>query len=385
MVKAQFKDLFLTVAFLLMIAGVGLIQAGIEIAGGENPLIFSLFRQRPTAAGLRSLEKDMENANWLSQLSQPWMRCTQFALLKETGDKALMGRESWFFYRPSVQYLVEPWPLAGVAADAHGDAVSAIRTFRDRLAERGIQLLLIPAPGKESIYPQYLTARAYQAKTPVYEHTRTILKQLREAGVEILDLYTVYKEAIEKPNENRIPFYLSQDTHWSPTGLELAAQAAALRILERGWIKKGTSEYRLKPITLQRQGDIVRMINLPSSERIFTPEEVHCAQVIRSDNGELYRDSPDAEILVMGDSFLRIFERDEPKAAGFIAHLAYELRTPLTSIVSDGGASTLVRQELSRKSALLAGKKLVIWEFADRDIRFGTEGWQDVPLPAKAQ
>ena len=29
---------------------------------------------------------------------------------------------------------------------------------------------------------------------------------------------------------------------------------------------------------------------------------------------------------------------------------------------------------------LLLNKRLVIWEFAERDIRFGTEGWQIVPL-----
>ena len=52
----------------------------------------------------------------------------------------------------------------------------------------------------------------------------------------------------------------------------------------------------------------------------------------------------------------------------------------LPSIVNDGGASTLVRQELARRPALLLNKKLVIWEFAERDIRFGTEGWQIVPL-----
>ncbi len=30
---------------------------------------------------------------------------------------------------------------------------------------------------------------------------------------------------------------------------------------------------------------------------------------------------------------------------------------------------------------LLENKKVVIWEFVERDIRFGTEGWQIVPLP----
>ena len=93
-----------------------------------------------------------------------------------------------------------------------------------------------------------------------------------------------------------------------------------------------------------------------------------------------YRDSPESEVLVLGDSFLRIYRAGRAGAAGFIAHVARELGQPLTSIVNDGGASTLVRQALSRRPALLMNKKLVIWEFAERDIRYGTEGWQIVPL-----
>ncbi len=71
---------------------------------------------------------------------------------------------------------------------------------------------------------------------------------------------------------------------------------------------------------------------------------------------------------------------DLPGAAGLIAQLAYELKMPLTSIVNDGGASTLVRQQLARQPELLKNKKLVIWQFVERDIRFGTEGWQDIQL-----
>ena len=102
--------------------------------------------------------------------------------------------------------------------------------------------------------------------------------------------------------------------------------------------------------------------------------------MVQPDDGAPYRDAPEAEVLILGDSFLRIYEQDEPRAAGFIAHVARELGRPLTSIVNDGGASTLVRQELARRPALLMNKKLVIWEFAERDIRYGTEGWQIVPL-----
>jgi hypothetical protein len=77
---------------------------------------------------------------------------------------------------------------------------------------------------------------------------------------------------------------------------------------------------------------------------------------------------------------LRIYQSDEPGAAGFIAHLARELRQPLTTIVSDGGASTIVRQELVRRSRLLTNKKLVIWEFVERDIGAGADTWQIVTL-----
>ena len=49
--------------------------------------------------------------------------------------------------------------------------------------------------------------------------------------------------------------------------------------------------------------------------------------------------------------------------------------------MNDGGASTLVRQDLSRRPRLLANKKLIIWEFVERDILDATEGWQIVRLP----
>ncbi len=72
-----------------------------------------------------------------------------------------------------------------------------------------------------------------------------------------------------------------------------------------------------------------------------------------------------------------------PGSAGFISLLARELKSPVDAIVSDGGASTDVRRRLSTHAEILEGKKVVIWEFVERDIALGREGWEDVPLPAK--
>jgi len=123
------------------------------------------------------------------------------------------------------------------------------------------------------------------------------------------------------------------------------------------------------------------MLQSAQIEKWIAPEPVPCVQVLRDDNGQAYRDQANAEVLVLGDSFLRIYQQDEPRAAGFIAHLAKELKQPMTSLVSDGGASTLVRQELYRRPGFLKNKRVVVWEFVERDIRLGTEGWQQIPLP----
>jgi hypothetical protein len=142
--------------------------------------------------------------------------------------------------------------------------------------------------------------------------------------------------------------------------------------------------YEVQPAPVDRVGDILRMLQVPLLERTAIPERVPCGRILQPDGRQLYQDDPASPVLVLGDSFLRIYQGDEPGAAGFVAHLAKELNQPLASLVSDGGASTLVRQELYRRPALLKDKRLVIWEFVERDIRFGAEGWQFIPLPETA-
>jgi hypothetical protein len=154
----------------------------------------------------------------------------------------------------------------------------------------------------------------------------------------------------------------------------------AARLEELRWVPQGSVDYDVRPVVASRRSDIARMTRVPLIEASYPPEDVGTRQVYEKATGAMYRDDPFASVLVLGDSFLRIYQTDEPRAAGFIAHLARRLRQPVASVVNDGGASTLVRQELARRPQLLQGKSVVIWEFVERDIRFGTEGWKPVPL-----
>jgi hypothetical protein len=419
----------LIVIFLVLIGIVAPSQIVLDLRRGETPGIVDLLRQAPTRANLRRLENDLENKCRLAQAVRPAVQYARFVLFQDAGDQALLGRDGWFFYRPAVQYLVEKevsslkfqvssptsshltLQTSNVAPE--NDIIAAIVSFRNDLAGRGIKLLVMPAPNKSSIYPQMLTVRADGAgSTPALggeidepsrgrlgylnPTTREVLARLKQAGVEVIDLFHVYANGVSAGvpvssgetnpqsaihNPQSVTYYLAQDSHWSPEGMHLAAEVVARRLLDLGWVEKGPVKYATKPVHIHRHGDVLRMIRVPQVERLYEPEQINCAQVVNAETGRPYVDDPNSPVLVLGDSFLRIFERDEPGSGGFIAHLACNLGFGLTSIVNDGGASTLVRQQLARKPALLKGKKVVVWEFVERDIRFGTEGWQVIPLP----
>ena len=383
MSKSKTKQFFLIIVFILALLSVSVVQFATELSEGEQPQVTELFRQVPKKDNLRMFENDLEESCQIADWLRPSVQYAQFLLLADMGDKALMGWSGWFFYKPAVQYLIEPLPTD--SGYGRADVFSAIISFRDQLAQRGIKLLIVPAPNKVSIYPEMLTRQAAGSQQPVNPKTIDILAKLRKSGVEVVDLFRLFDEARKSlPSGDNTRYYLEQDSHWSGDGMRLATRAVAKRILDLGWIEEGKVKYQLKPTTIERYGDVLKMIRVPKIESSFESETINCEQVIDSDTGQPYQDDPNSQILIMGDSFLRIYSRDEPGSAGFIEHLACELGLPLTSVVNDGGASTLARQELSRKPALLRNKKLVVWEFVERDIRFGTEGWQQVQLqPAK--
>jgi hypothetical protein len=254
-----------------------------------------------------------------------------------------------------------------------------VKCFRDDLAARGIQLLVMPVPNKESIYPDQLARGTALSEQPLWEVTRAFLAQCAAAEVEVLDLFALYGAA---RSSSDAPLYLEQDSHWTPAGMNMAAQAVAARLVERGWVNTGTIPYEVRPAPIDEIGDLVRMSRSPSIEALVKPQHIATEQVFRRDTGALFADDPSPEVLVLGDSFLRIYERDAPGAAGFVAHLALALKRPVAGLISDGGASTLVRQDLYRRPKLLTHAKVVIWEFVERDFRLGTEGWQSVPLPS---
>jgi hypothetical protein len=350
---------------------------------------------------LRKYEKEMEDKSWAVNMSRPVLQFVWYGLLKNAGDKAVVGRDNWLFYKQDVEYLVRPQvtDIRSVVVDANDkpfreQPMKAIVNFRDQLRDMGIELLVVVIPGKPSIYPDKLSLSVPVDKAGILSHSVRAIEQLRSEGVEAVDLFTPFAQERRNDETAGEYLYLSKDTHWRTRGVRLAAKVVAERVRQYPWYTPGNVDYVIDTITVNRIGDVGVMTALPSFKvrglhMQFEPEPTLCYQVFKVERDsvgevvsrELYRDDfRRSSILVLGDSFSRIFQTDEPRGAGWISHLAYELSQPVGSIVSDGGASTLVRQTLARKPGVLKGKKLVIWEFVERDFRFGAEGWKDVQI-----
>ncbi|HUU00992.1 MAG TPA: hypothetical protein VM425_06090 [Myxococcota bacterium] len=397
---SNLKKIVLVALFLGIIYAVPVTQAILDLAAGDSPQVIELFREAPTEKHLRSFEADLEDYSFFEETVRPPFQLVRYFAMGDMGAKALAGRDNWYFFQTGVRYLTEPYfrDLPGVKIQASGtvvgsgdadtqkggDPVEIIADFAGQMNERGIKLLIVIMPGKAGIYPDKLS-RWVAPATPVYKNSIRFMDELRKKGVESLDIHTLLTAERKAADSRGEPLYMTTDTHVSGLGVRLVAAAIAARVKQEPWYQEleHRRRYVRNETIVSRPGDIPRMTRLPLQEFLFPAETTRCYQVSDSESGELYTDG-DSPILMLGDSFSRVFQTDEPGAAGIIANLAYELQLPLSSIVNDGGASTLVRQQLARKTDLLAGKRLIIWEFVERDIRFGMRGWQIISFAAEA-
>ena len=434
------REIGLIVLFAAIVLGVPLAQICIELVRGERAQCADLFRYVPSEKNLREFETTLEDKSWFQRTLRREMQSFLFKALQDTGSKGMMGRNGWVFYRPGVRYLVEPnrlelderdsaWVRSPGDTTRRDSVVQAIVRFRDQLSERGIRLLVVPVPGKASVYPDMLTRRAADRQGEFRSPTLELIEQLGIQEVDTVDLFGLFRRARKgKPLfSSGKAYYLARDTHWTPTGMKLAAEAVAQKVRGMGLTPEFSRQYAVRRVEVIRYGDILEMMQVPGIQEEFPGEAVECEQVVHKALGLLVQpNSPRAgtymspaapgqetSILVLGDSFCRIYQLAEPRSlgrnvdqtdrsrpevtregekrtkrllpgsAGFISHLALALEAPVDYIVSDGGASTDVRRKLSTNAEIIEGKKLVIWVFAERDIGLGKEGWKDVSLPPR--
>jgi hypothetical protein len=119
------------------------------------------------------------------------------------------------------------------------------------------------------------------------------------------------------------------------------------------------------------------MLKLVDGQTLFAPRKVTVMQV-QDAEGKPWAPRPDAEVLLLGDSFTNVFSAEAMgwgEAAGLGPHLALALGRDLDVLAQNDSGAFATRKLLSEALAAgedrLAGKRVVIWELASRELATG--------------
>ncbi|MCM2269429.1 MAG: hypothetical protein NDJ75_04965 [Thermoanaerobaculia bacterium] len=289
-------------------------------------------------------------------------------------ERVVLGRDGWLFFRDDVEHLVSRRP----SPEFSGDPRAAILAFRDALAARGVELVLVPTPLKPTVHPERLAAGA---AAPVRRDGEVaLLAALAAGGVAVVDLADRFAR-----DAAVAPLYLAADTHWRPEAMEVAARELALVLRARVELPPGDPAFRAAESSPRRgAGDVAAMLEVPADAGPGAAEEVVALPPATST-------APAAggatEVLLLGDSFAGIYGAPDlgwGAGAGLAERLAAQLGLPVDRIVRNAGGASTTRLALAdawrREPERFDALRVVVWQFAARELSQGD--WRVVELPA---
>lgn len=303
----------------------------------------------------------------------PLSHAAQSLLDSHPDSQRFEGKEGWVFLGNELRHLAKgtEWVVPDEEpVPPHRHPLEALKTLKTQLDELGIELVVMPVPAKAAVYPEHLP-QDVSPDSPT--GSQLFLRELEKLDVTVIDLHPLYTD--EKPNAT---LYCKTDSHWSPAGALLAAEAAADLLKSRPWMKEAASiKVTLRPgEELTFRGDLVED---PARETVpFRRVDVE---------GEpsVFRD--DSPVLILGDSHTLVFSEGGDMHAedgGFPELLARALQLPVERIANRGSASTPPRLSLFRKASAnpewLEGKRALLYVFTAREWTESLNGWRVVPV-----
>jgi alginate O-acetyltransferase complex protein AlgJ len=361
--------------------------------GGGGPWSQIVAANRAVRDACRRFEDALEDASVIGTAARPSVQLALTSWLGAGNEGVLTGRAGWLFYARDVHYVtgggfLEPRVLErrGRTATLAGapiepDPRKAILAFSRELAARGISLIVVPTPLKPTIHPEKLSRRydgnGEQPQNPSFA---SFVAGLRNNGVAVFDP----AEALaENAARSHAPQYLATDTHWRPEAMQWIAQRLADYVRTRVPLPEmAPVKYATESRTVRKLGDVALMLDLPGTQTRYAPEAVTVRRILSAD-GNLWRPSPAADVLLLGDSFSNIYAVPSlgwGEGAGFAEQLSYELQRPLDRITQNDEGANATRLSLRRAGPdRLATTRVVIYQFAARELAFGD--WPLIPLP----
>ncbi len=181
-----------------------------------------------------------------------WLR--YFALREAVFPQVLLGSNGWMYYtnEGNLDYYQRVNPLS---YEQTAKIAANLVEIQNRMDDAGIKSLLVIAPNKETIHPEYLPAGIPRAENPTWADQ--LISILKSTPVQVLDLRPVLQDA-----RRDAPVYFKTDTHWNPVGAR-AAYDAILGTLQPDFpVLKAHPLSDFDQITETTSGDLAELIHL---------------------------------------------------------------------------------------------------------------------------
>jgi hypothetical protein len=346
---------------------------------------------RVALADMAAFEDALEDESLLGRSLRPAAQLVLSGALRAGNERVYIGRDGWLFFRPDTEYVtsagfLDPRRLRRRIAAAtewtappQPDPRLAILDFHRQLEARGIMLVIMPTPVKPSIHTEQFATAYEDRREPLQNPSyAAFVADLEVAGVVVFDPGPALAAARFGGAQ-----YLATDTHWRPEAMEAMVSHLAGLIRQRMTLPAVPAPgFRIEERAVSSVGDTAAMLDLPAGQTLYPPEDVWIRQVREADGGS-WRSSRDADVLVLGDSFSNIYALESMgwgSSAGFVEHLSFALGRPVDRIVQNDEGAHATRMLLAQAGPpRLAAKRVVIWQFATRELAFGD--WKLIPLP----
>ncbi|MDA8015814.1 MAG: hypothetical protein MPN21_00070 [Thermoanaerobaculia bacterium] len=341
-------------------------------------------------AAIDRFETHLEDTSPVLEALLPSVQSWQLRFGGKGNETVYPGAEGWLLLRAGFDHLVGP-PFLDPAAlerrrrggdswrpEPQPDPRPALFDLQRQLRERGVDLMLLPVPTKPAIEAQSV---APDIVRPLANPSQTeFVRQMDAEGIHVVDIAATLNEL----THSGTAAYLRTDSHWSPAAVSKVAASLAARLESAYGQELGPDDafWQATPTRRAGRGDLWRLLRL-SGERALFDEESVMADEITSWEGELWRPSRDASILVLGDSFVNVYSDESlhwGRAAGFAEQLSFHLQRPVDRLARNAGASDQVRRDLARSPDRLDSKRVVIYLFASRELSLGD--WPVVEIAA---
>lgn len=374
-----------------------LLPTAMKAAGdsGADPLSHVFAVNRQLLKAMKAFEDALDDRSVIGKGIRP--RIQQLLTMLGAGnEKAYCAIRPWLFYRPGIDYLMGPPFLdparlrkrsaeVGEWADpVEPDPRPAILQLQRQLGQRGITLIIVPTPIKAMIHPEKMWGRYAGRTTELQNPSFASFKEAMEReGVLVFDPAPALMRAKAQGGEA----YLAADTHWRPEAMEGVVKELKAFIQERVSLPPlPPTGYRSERAEVAQLGDLAGMLDLPQAQELFPREKVTVERVLTA-AGEPWQPQQTADVLVLGDSFSNIYSLGAMgwgEGGGFVEQLSCALQRPLDRIARNDNGSYATREilaaELAKGKDRLEGKRLVIYQFAIRELAVGN--WKKIDLKA---